>query len=92
MRKRYLLVAAGLVLALAITRGLPFSSSGEGDRRGEVRIAAPAATAAPAAAPTGFATPTPAPTPAAEPGFDPPPPPQERNSPDYAKLGVQPAI
>lgn len=93
MRKRHLLVPAGLLLALLMARGLLFPVAGENDRQGEVRIAAPVGAPAPAAAaPIGFALPAPAPTPTAKPGVDPPPPPQEPNSPDYAKLGVQPAI
>ncbi len=94
MRKRYMLGATGVALLLCMAGGLLFSGSGSEEKGGVVRIAAPVAMprAAPITGPVAIAPPAPSPTPTTEPGIDPPPPPQERNSPDYAKLGVQPAI
>lgn len=93
MSNRRVLVLATIMLALGTAGARLLLRSGEPERSGVVRISAPVETATPTMSPSpAMALPSPRPAPTTEPGIDPPAPPQENGSPDYAKLGVQPTI
>jgi len=94
MSNRRVLVLASLILGFGVVGARFLLRPGEPERPGVVRISAPVETEMPTISrPSAIVMPPlPSRVPTAERGIDPPAPPQENGSPDYAKLGVQPAI